>query len=182
MPILKFIVLGVKGVKLCLNCGNETNNPKFCSRTCSVTFNNKLKAEKRFCLFCGASLPTKTYTDNVYCNHTCAHNHRYALYIERWKNGLEDGLRGGYQTSKYIHRYIIEKFGNKCTKCGWCEVNPYTNKVPLELEHKDGNYLNNKEENLDLLCPNCHSLTATYKGANKGNGRQNSNFKQADIP
>lgn len=31
--------------------------------------------------------------------------------------------------------------------------------------------MNNKEENLLLLCPNCHSLTSTYKGANKGNGR-----------
>ena len=28
------------------------------------------------------------------------------------------------------------------------------------------------EDNLDLICPNCHSLTATYKGANKGNGRK----------
>ena len=37
----------------------------------------------------------------------------------------------------------------------------------------DGNYTNNKEENLTLLCPNCHSLTKTYKGANKGNGRHN---------
>ena len=31
--------------------------------------------------------------------------------------------------------------------------------------------MNNKEENLTLLCPNCHSLTPTAKGANKGNGR-----------
>ena len=50
-------------------------------------------------------------------------------------------------------------------------VNPYTNISPLEIEHIDGNYLNNLESNLILLCPNCHSLTATYKGANK-NGRK----------
>ena len=30
----------------------------------------------------------------------------------------------------------------------------------------------NKEENLTLLCPNCHSLTPTYRGANKGNGKR----------
>ena len=35
----------------------------------------------------------------------------------------------------------------------------------------DGNYLNNLESNLILLCPNCHSLTQTYKGANRNNGR-----------
>lgn len=36
----------------------------------------------------------------------------------------------------------------------------------------DGNHENNNLSNLKLLCPNCHSLTKTYKGANKGNGRQ----------
>ena len=39
------------------------------------------------------------------------------------------------------------------------------------FQHIDGNSKNNKEENLTLLCPNCHSLTKTYKGANRGNGR-----------
>ena len=65
-----------------------------------------------------------------------------------------------------------EKFGNKCSRCGWCEVNPITNKVPLEVEHVDGNYLNNSEDNLDLICPNCHSLTPTYRALNMGNGRK----------
>jgi 5-methylcytosine-specific restriction endonuclease McrA len=41
----------------------------------------------------------------------------------------------------------------------------------MDLEHIDGNSLNNNLENLSLICPNCHSQTATYKGANKGNGR-----------
>ena len=52
------------------------------------------------------------------------------------------------------------------------EINKYTNKIPLEIEHIDGNYKNNNEENLILLCPNCHSLTSTYKGANLNNGRK----------
>jgi len=44
----------------------------------------------------------------------------------------------------------------------------------MEIEHIDGNYLNNKENNLTVLCPNCHSLTSTYKGTNK-NGRKTRN-------
>jgi hypothetical protein len=94
------------------------------------------------------------------------------MYIERWKNGLEDGMRGEYLISLHIRRYLIEKFNNKCSRCGWGEVNPYTGNVPLEVHHKDGDYTNNFEDNLDLLCPNCHSLTETYKAANKGNGRK----------
>lgn len=57
-------------------------------------------------------------------------------------------------------------------KSGWGEVNPYTQTIPLEVEHIDGNYQNNTEDNLTILCPNCHSLTPTYKGANKGHGRK----------
>lgn len=41
----------------------------------------------------------------------------------------------------------------------------------MELEHIDGNSENNDLSNLTLLCPNCHSLTSTYKGRNIGNGR-----------
>ena len=37
------------------------------------------------------------------------------------------------------------------------------------VNHKDGNKANNKEDNLDLLCPNCHSLTKNYGSLNKGN-------------
>ena len=81
-------------------------------------------------------------------------------------------MRGKYGISRHIHRYLMEKFNAKCSRCGWGEVNPYTGNIPLEIEHIDGNYLNNKEENLDLLCPNCHSLTETYKGANRGKGRK----------
>lgn len=107
-----------------------------------------------------------------YCSHDCQMDYQYKCYVDSWKSGNENGMSGQYQLSKHIVRYIKTKYDNKCSNCGWCEVNPHTGKVPLEIEHVDGNYLNNKEDNLILLCPNCHSLTATYKGANRGNGRQ----------
>ena len=108
-------------------------------------------------------------------------NSLYIKYIIKWKAGLVDGMRGKYQISSHIMRYLREKFDSKCSKCGWNEVNSYTGKIPLEVEHIDGNFRNNKEENLDLICPNCHSLTSTYKGANKGNGRKERK-KYADMP
>ena len=72
----------------------------------------------------------------------------------------------------YIKTYLLKKYKNKCARCVWGEKNIYTNNIPLEIEHIDGNYKNNNEENLTLLCPNCHSLTSTYKGANLNNGRK----------
>ena len=39
--------------------------------------------------------------------------------------------------------------------------------IPLELEHKDGCRGNNQRSNLEMLCPNCHALTSTWRGRNK---------------
>lgn len=65
-----------------------------------------------------------------------------------------------------VRRYMLEKYNYKCSKCGWGEVNPYTNLVPLQIHHVDGNSTNNKEENLEVLCPNCHSLTENFGSRN----------------
>lgn len=63
--------------------------------------------------------------------------------------------------------YLKEKYNNSCQICGWNKVNPFTGLVPLQIHHIDGDCLNNKEENLQLLCPNCHSLTDNYGSRNK---------------
>jgi hypothetical protein len=60
---------------------------------------------------------------------------------------------------------------NKVHGCFPPNVNEYTSNTPIELHHIDGDYKNNKESNLQLLCPNYHSLTATYKAANKASTR-----------
>ncbi|MFI6334833.1 HNH endonuclease signature motif containing protein [Streptomyces sp. NPDC050535] len=39
--------------------------------------------------------------------------------------------------------------------------------LPLEVDHVDGNWRNNRIENLRLLCPNCHSTTDSYRGRGK---------------
>ena len=119
------------------------------------------------CLNCGKIISQK----KKFCNNKCQKEDQYLNYINKWKKGEVNGLRGIYQTSSYIKTYLFIKYNNKCARCGWGEINPYTGNIPLEIEHIDGNYLNNKEDNLTLLCPNCHSLTSTYKGANK-NGRK----------
>lgn len=81
-------------------------------------------------------------------------------------------MRGDYQISMHIKTYLFKKFNNKCAKCGWGQINPYTKNIPLEIDHINSNYKNNEEDNLILLCPNCHSLTETYKGANLNRGRK----------
>jgi predicted restriction endonuclease len=120
------------------------------------------------CIVCGQKI-NKGATK--YCSTKCQHDSRTSLIIEKWKSGEISATRGQYAISKPVRDYLFRKYGNKCAWCGWNETNPYTGTIPLEVDHIDGNYKNNLEENLILLCPNCHSLTPTYKNLNKGNGR-----------
>ena len=121
------------------------------------------------CLNCNKELIDKR---TKYCSNFCQKEFQYKQYIKKWKNGEETGLKGKYEISAHIRRYLLDKYNHKCAVCGWNKINLFTQKCPLEIEHIDGNYLNNSEDNLTILCPNCHSLTATYKGANKGQGRK----------
>ena len=108
-----------------------------------------------------------------YCSNVCQAVHRYQTYIQTWKKGEVLGLLATGVVSAHVKRYLREKFDNKCYLCGWAEINPSTRKAPLVADHIDGNWRNNTEENLRLLCPNCDSLTPTYVALNKGNGRRN---------
>ena len=122
-----------------------------------------------FCLNCGKPLNKRQMK---YCSNNCQCEYEYNEFIKKWKSGLENGMRGSYQLSNHIIRYIKEKYNNQCCKCGWNKINPVTGNSPLEVHHKDGDYTNNDEDNLELLCPNCHALTDTYKNALNHKGRQ----------
>lgn len=167
---------------ICLHCGqviqvpdgvkpSEIRAKKFCNSSCAASYNNKNRAEENkianTCLNCGESISNQ----NKYCDNKCQAEFEYKDYIKKWKDNKVNGSTGKGQFSKHIKRYMFEKYESKCACCGWSKVNPYTNNIPLEIDHIDGNYTNNSEDNLVLLCPNCHSLTPTYKGANMGNGR-----------
>lgn len=159
--------------KQCKSCNVaisfEKRRNEFCSRTCSAAWNNKGRAHKGTCKTCGVTV-NKGYT---YCSHACHQKQLFTEFIERWQTGVETGGNSnGMSVSAYIKRWLRENRGNKCQSCGWNEVNPVTNKVPLQVDHVDGNAENNREDNLRLLCPNCHSLTPTFGSLNKGKGRK----------
>lgn len=125
------------------------------------------------CLSCKNELKLES---QKYCSYQCQQDYQRMEKVNLWLEGKHNGMRGKTSTAIWIKWYLINQHGEKCMECGWCERNKYTGNIPIELEHIDGDYSNNKIENLKLLCPNCHSLTPTYKGANKKEGRPRAKY------
>jgi len=154
----------------CLQCNNKFIDllhvdRKFCSKSCSRTYLNLKEGKKEKsihkCINC------EKMTKGKYCSNKCQRDFEKFILYERIENGDSTLHERTYKN------YLISKFGNKCMECGWDKVHQITNKVPIQLEHTDGDSTNNSIGNLKLLCPNCHSLTPTYGALNKGNGRKN---------
>jgi hypothetical protein len=103
-----------------------------------------------------------------YCSPRCLRERQRAIR----EADLEAGRYSALSITTFLRRYLIVRLGERCARCGWSERHPVTNKVPIEVEHIDGNWRNYRLENLTLLCPNCHSLTPTFRALNRGKGRE----------
>ena len=69
----------------------------------------------------------------------------------------------------HILKIKLIRDGIKEKKCEICGAFIWQGKeLPLELHHIDGNHFNNDFNNLQILCPNCHSIQEGNAGANVG--------------
>jgi protein-arginine kinase activator protein McsA len=103
---------------------------------------------------------------NFYCNNKCQRNYEREIRIKKWLNGELDWK---LQVPVWAKYEIRRSQGNHCNICKIIEWNNMP--ITLECDHIDGNPHNNVRSNLQLICPNCHSQTSSFKGKNRGNGR-----------
>jgi hypothetical protein len=93
----------------------------------------------------------------------------YGLYVPSKGSSLAfkiedilDGKYPQYPTSKLSKRLVKE--GYKKYECEVCGIDEYNGEhISLELNHIDGESSNHSLDNLQLVCPNCHSQTPTYR-------------------
>lgn len=71
-----------------------------------------------------------------------------------------------FQSYKLKKRLFSAKLKPEhCEICGWAEKTP-DGRLPIELDHINGDRKDNRLVNLRILCPNCHSLQLTHRGKN----------------
>lgn len=126
---------------------------------------NKKEPHSSVCLNCGHSFILYPSSRGKFCSVECAATFRRNQTIKKWLNGELSGTCA-FGSSDFVRNYMMEQAGYKCQRCGWDEINPYTKKTPLQIHHIDGNSLNNRPENLIVLCPNCHALTENFGSRN----------------
>lgn len=142
-------------MKQCLYCSKETENPKFCSRSCAASFTNKAspkrKAIPRFCKHCNVPI-TKRTTTCLSCNQS------YVDWTQVTKGSVTDKRK--YQVHSRIRELARRSCKNRIQECLICGYNKY-----VEVAHKKAVYsfaddvpiaTINSPDNLILLCPNCH--------------------------
>lgn len=98
---------------------------------------------------------------------------RYEAYIVRWLAGEETGIRAikTMCLSMHVRRWVMERGKYACEECGWNKLHPVDGRPLVEIDHRDGDASNNSPDNLRLLCPNCHSMTSTFRARNKNSKR-----------
>ncbi len=150
-------------IKKCPKCDKEHDKPGlFCSRSCanSRTFSEEAKIKK-------STANKKFYQSLSEDEKDKIHKRLLLLSLNKQGYQLELLMSKDFDTLAYQSkrkRVLIEQD----FKCNTCHIDTWFGKpLTLELEHIDGNHHNNVRSNLIALCPNCHSLTETWRGRNR---------------
>ena len=130
-------------------------------------------ANPKRCGFCAVAL-SYDERDQAYCGHSCAaraHANPKPPKLSRAERLARHLRETPFDRLGEAHKRVVIRT-EQGGRCGGCDLAEWRDRpITLELEHKDGDRSNWARENLVFLCPNCHSLTPTWRGRNKtGNG------------
>jgi hypothetical protein len=133
----------------CIICGKDIyRRPAEIQRSkgnmfCSITCYGIACRKEKPCIVCGA--PILAGANKKTCSRACANRHRA---------GIEYKMHQPKSKVKYykaLKSRLLKARGNMCEICGYARFEI------LEVHHKDRDRINNSLDNLELICPNCHS-------------------------
>lgn len=171
----------MKSPSRCKHCSTiipyAKRNNLFCNRSCAASYNNRgvvrngISPKSTQCELCGYEfVPTRGSTGK-FCSLKCSEEKARQVSISRLMNGEVKSL------TKFQRLHIISIRGSTCEECGLSPIHPVTGRSTLTIDHIDGKSINNRMDNLKVLCPTCHSLTPTYGILNKGNCTRDYRYK-----
>jgi RNA polymerase subunit RPABC4/transcription elongation factor Spt4 len=144
-------------MKQCPKCGKDHNmSGVFCSRSCanSRVFSDDAKLKKSVALKGKPSNKSEIADKDAWRK-----NISEKLLARSDSRQFEDC---GWDTKR---KRVIREQNYKCITCGLSEW--LGKPISFEIDHKDGDNANDSRDNLEAMCPNCHSTTDTWRGRNK---------------
>jgi hypothetical protein len=93
----------------------------------------------RFCIGCGTQLLVRHKIK--FCSNRCQRELEYRTHIILWKKGKLSGGVGitARNLSSWLRRYLIKKYNNKCSACGWSKKHPLTGGSKFRFYSTAGN-------------------------------------------
>ena len=140
--------------KHCGKCGKEFEVVRTKNKDGYV---NVPKRERKFCSF--ACSNSKENSGPAKSPEKLKKLEEKRFHLKQLKEGNWNYISSNFGKSK-IRAKVLEEQKNKCIRCGISEW--LGEELTLQLHHKDGDSKNNNRENLECLCPNCHTQTNTW--------------------